>query len=76
MVVDAEVKDGQEVVELGDLGYWPPEQAFCLFFGPTPASQGDEIRAASEVTVTGKILGDTEALKGVPSGIPVLVEAV
>ena len=26
----------REVVELGDLGYWPPGQAFCIFFGPTP----------------------------------------
>jgi len=45
--VEAELENGQEVVELGDLGYWPPGQAFCLFFGPTPASQGDEIRPAS-----------------------------
>ena len=74
--VNAELEDGQEVVELGDLGYWPPGQAFCLFFGPTPASQGDEIRPASEVTVIGKITGDTEALKGVSSGITVLIEAV
>ena len=74
--VDAGLEDGQEVVELGDLGYWPPGQAFCLFFGPTPASQGDEIRPASEVTVIGKITGDTEALKGVSSGITVLIEAV
>ena len=74
--VDADLEAGQEVVELGDLGYWPPGQAFCLFFGPTPASQGDEIRPASEVTVIGKIIGDTETLKGVSSGIPVLVEAV
>jgi len=74
--VDADLEAGQEVVELGDLGYWPPGQAFCLFFGPTPASQGDEIRPASEVTVIGKITGDTEALKGVSSGITVLIEAV
>ncbi len=73
--VEAELEDGQETVELGDLGYWPPGSAFCLFFGRTPASQGDEIRPASEVTVIGKILSDTEALKGVPSGSPVSIEA-
>jgi hypothetical protein len=73
--VEAEIEDGQEVVELGDLGYWPPGSAFCLFFGPTPASQGDEIRPASEVTVIGKILGDTEPLKRVASGSPVVIEA-
>ena len=70
------MQDGQEVVELGDLGYWPPGQAFCLFFGPTPASQGDEIRPASEVTVIGRISGDTGPLKSVASGSTVVIEAV
>jgi hypothetical protein len=73
--VEAEVEYGQEVVELGDLGYWPPGSAFCLLFGPTPASQGDEIRPASEVTVIGKILSDTEPLKRVASGSSVVIEA-
>mgnify|MGYP000046208684 FL=1 len=72
--VENEVENGQEVVELGDLGYWPPGSAFCLFFGPTPASQGDEIRPASEVTVIGKIKGDSTVLKSVPSGNSVLIE--
>ena len=73
--VEAKLEDGQEVVELGDSGYWPPGSAFCLFFGRTPASQGDEIRPASEVTVIGKILSDTEPLKRVASGSPVVIEA-
>jgi hypothetical protein len=59
---------GQEVVERGDLGYWPPGKAICIFFGPTPASRGDEIRPASPVTVFGRIVGDTSALKTVQEG--------
>ena len=74
--VEAELESGQEVVELGDLGYWPPGQAFCLFFDPTPTSRGDEIRPASEITVIGKIIGDNGVLKGVSSGGSVLIEAV
>lgn len=74
--VDAELENGQEVVDLGDLGYWPPGQAFCLFFGLTPASRGDEIRPASEVTVIGKMTGDIGVLKGVSSGSPVVIQAV
>ena len=65
---------GQEVVELGDLGYWPPGSAFCMFFGPTPMSRGDEIRPASPVTVFGWMTGDPTLLKGVSSGATVLVE--
>jgi hypothetical protein len=34
-------KNAQEVVQLGDLGYWPPGTAFCIFFGPTPTSHGE-----------------------------------
>ena len=45
--VAAEPEDLQEVVDFGDLAYWPPGSAFCIFFGPTPASRGDEIRPAS-----------------------------
>lgn len=74
--VEAELENGQEVVELGDLGYWPPGQAFCLFFGPTPASQGDEIRPASEVTVIGKIIGHSGVLKGVSPSNSALIETV
>ena len=65
---------GQEVVELGDLGYWPPGSAFCMFFGRTPMSRGDEIRPASPVTVVGRMAGDPTLLKSVPSGAMVLVE--
>ena len=57
---------GQEVVELGDLGYWPPGSAFCMFFGPTPMSRGDEIRPASPVTVVGRMSGDPDAAEGRP----------
>jgi len=54
--VQCEGGGGQATVEMGDLGYWPPGSAFCIFFGPTPASQGDEIRPASPVLVLGRIV--------------------
>ena len=70
------MEQGQEVVELGDLGYWPPGRAFCIFFGPTPASRGDEIRPASAVTVIGRVCGDATAFKRAPAGAPVTIEIV
>ena len=66
----------REVVELGDLAYWPPGSAFCIFFGPTPASSGDEIRPASAVNLVGKVQGDATVLKSVRSGVPVKIEAL
>ena len=66
----------QETVSLGDLGYWPPGKAFCIFFGPTPMSRGDEIRPASEVTVVGRVTGDARAFKKVRAGTGVTIEAV
>lgn len=68
-------EDPREVVEMGDLAYWPPGSAFCIFFGRTPASEGDEIRPASAVNVIGRVEGDATALKSVPDGARVVIEA-
>ena len=72
--VKLELEKGQELVEMGDLGYWPPDSAFCIFFGPTPMSRGEEIRPASAVTVFGKVAGDATVLKRVSSGIQITIE--
>ena len=72
--VSLEEEDAQELVGMGDLGYWPPGTAFCLFFGPTPMSRGQEIRPASPVNVFGRIIGDPTVLKQVASGAEIAVE--
>ena len=64
----------KEVVEKGDLGYWPTGKAFCIFFGPTPASEGDEIRPASAVNIVGKVAGDTEVFKSIQQGTNIKLE--
>jgi len=58
----------QETVQAGDLGYWPPGRAFCIFFGPTPMSRGAEIRPASPVNVVGRLSGDPKVFKTVRAG--------
>jgi uncharacterized protein len=68
--------DGVEVVSLGDLAFWPPGSAFCIFFGPTPASRGNEIRPASAVNVLGRVDGDPSVFRSVRSGANVTLEAV
>jgi len=58
----------RDVVEVGDLGYWPPGHAFCVFFGPTPLSRGAEIRPASPVNLVGRVVGDAKVFKRVSAG--------
>jgi len=57
-----------ELVQVGDIGYWPSGPAFCIFFGPTPISRGEEIRPASAVNLIGKVIGDARVLKAVQDG--------
>jgi hypothetical protein len=68
-----EAPDARAVVDVGDLGYWPPGNAFCIFWGPTPMSRGREIRPASPVNVFGAIAGDARSFGRVPSGARVEV---
>lgn len=66
--------DARADVEVGELGYWPAGEAFCIFFGPTPVSTGDQPRAASPVNVVGRVLGDPTAFRDVPAGATVMLE--
>lgn len=66
--------DAKDVLHPGELGYWPPGNAFCVFFGATPASKDDECRAASDVNVFGKVIGSLDKLWDVEDGANILVE--
>lgn len=71
----ADLEEGaRDEMERGELAYWPPGMAFCIFFGPTPMSTGDEIRAASAVNPIGKIVGDAAVFRTVKDGAKVRIE--
>ena len=63
-----------EIVEVGEIAYWPPGSALCFFFGPTPASTDARPRAASAVAPLGRFSGSVEALKSFGSSIEVQIE--
>lgn len=67
-------RDATNVVENGDLAYWPEGCCFCIFFGKTPESTETDIRAASKVNIFGKIVGDPTVFKSVKNGDLVVVE--
>jgi len=72
--VDAALEEGAcDVVQKGDLGYWPSGSAFCIFFGPTPVSRPGEIRPASAVNVFGRLAGDMSVPAEIRPGSPVAV---
>ena len=61
--VDLATQNEREEVEIGDIAYWRPGKALCLFYGRTPASTSDRPRAASPVAVVGKLVGDADKLR-------------
>ena len=63
--------DARDELAIGDLAYWPPGNALCLFFGPTPASLGDEPRAASDVNPLGRVVGDLAPLRELGGAVDV-----
>ncbi len=74
LTIDQEPNASQDVA-VGDLGYWPVGPAFCIFFGPTPVSTGDQPRAYSPVNVFGRVLGDPQLFKSVPGGATINITA-
>lgn len=74
--VDASLDESaRSVVAIGDLGYWPPGKAFCIFFGQTPASMPGEIRPASPVNIIGRVVGNATRFKEVMRAKEVMLEA-
>ena len=73
--VDVPAENAREAVPEGAVAYWPQGNAVCLFWGPTPASVGEEPRAASPVNVVA-LLSDHERLDAIDGGADVRIEAV
>lgn len=65
--VDVSPEEPQEEVPVGAVAYWPDGNALCLFWGPTPASRGEEPRAAAPVNVVATV-ADTSPLADVENG--------
>jgi hypothetical protein len=67
-------QDARDIMEVGELAVWPTGNALCIFFGPTPASRGNEPRAVSPVNPVGRLLDSPDALKKLGSSIHVRIE--
>jgi len=66
-------KSAREIMEVGEVAFWPPGNALCFFFGPTPVSTDSRPKAASDVIPLGNITGDIGLLKTFGSSVKVSV---
>ena len=70
--VDAALEaDARAVVQAGELAFWVEGRAIAIGFGPTPISQGEEIRLAARTNIWARAIEDVKALKSVQPGEPV-----
>jgi len=69
-----EEPQARTLMEVGELAVWPPGSALCIFFGPTPASTGDQPIAASKVNPIGRVTSQLDSLKKLGPSIQLRVE--
>ena len=70
-------EDARDVVEPGELAFRTEGEVIIMGFGPTPCSEGDEIRFASQANIWGRTPSDLPAfLADVEAGQLIRVEVV
>jgi len=68
--------DARDIVVPGELAFWVEGQCIAIGFGPTPISQGDEIRLAAATNIWGKSVSDVKQLRQVSAGDKVEVSLI
>ncbi len=69
--------DAKTVMQVGELAYYPPMKAFCIFYGPTPLSSGEAPVAAGPVNSFGKLVNfNPDELRQLKDGVEVKISTL
>ncbi len=66
--------DARTEMEAGDIAYWPEGNAVAIFFGPTPASEGERPVAYGPVNRIGRFSGKPDRLRQVAAAPTLRIE--
>ena len=73
--VDADLEnDAKSVVDAGEIALWVEGNCIAIGFGPTPISQGNEIRLAAETNIWADAIDDVTSLKSIEPGASITVD--
>ena len=75
-VVSPREADARDVVNPGEIVFWPDGDAIAIGYGATPLSKNGEIRLASPCNVWAQALDDVSLLRSVHAGETVSVVPV
>ncbi len=73
MAVKVGTENAKSTVNVKDVAYWPQGNALCLFFGPTPISEGNEIKPYSAVNVVGRIVSKENVARKINNSTEVII---
>ena len=68
--------DAKDVVDAGEIAFWCEGSCIAIGFGPTPISQGNEIRLAAKTNIWARALNDVTQLKTVKAGDFIFIEEI
>ena len=68
--------NAKDVVKPGEIAFWTQGNCIAIGYGPTPISQGDEIRLAAPTNIWADAIEDVKQLKGVRAGASITIDEV